>query len=57
MSSLNIHRMSVQVGHKIYHFRCSVVVKALPDAPHVKESSNCKMGMRGMVKCRPTVAY
>ena len=24
---------------------------------HFKESSNCKMGMRGTVKCRPTVAY
>ena len=22
-----------------------------------KESFNCKMGMRGTVKCRPTVAY
>ena len=31
MSGLNIHRMSGQDGHKIYHFRCSDVVKPLPD--------------------------
>ena len=36
--------------HKIWtHFYLSIL--------WLKESSNCKIGMRGMDKCRPTVAY
>ena len=34
MSGLNIHRMSGQVGHEIWHFRCNDVVKPLPGPPH-----------------------
>ena len=33
MSGLNIHRMWVQVGHEIWHFRCDDVVKPLPGPP------------------------
>ena len=33
MSGLNV-RMSGQVGHKIWHFRCNDVVKPLPAPPH-----------------------
>ena len=34
MSGLNIHRMSGQVGQKIWYFRCNDVVKPLPGPPH-----------------------
>ena len=34
MSGLNIHRMSGQVGHEIWHFRCNDVVKPLFAPPH-----------------------
>ena len=34
MSGLNIHKMSGQVEHQIYHFRCSDVVKPLPGPVH-----------------------
>ena len=45
MSGLNIHRMSGQVGHKMYNFRCNDVVKPLPGPPHpilkmIKEAVN-----------------
>ena len=33
MSGLNIHRMSGQVGHEIWHFKCNDVVKPLPGPP------------------------
>ena len=33
MSGLNIHRMSGQVGHEIWHFRYNDVVKPLPGPP------------------------
>ena len=38
-------------GRKGFSVESNFVVECL------KESSNCKLGMRETVKCRPTVAY
>ena len=33
MSGLNIHGMSGQVVHEMWHFRCNDVIKPLPGPP------------------------
>ena len=58
MSGLNIHRMSGQVEHEIWHFRCNDVVKPLPGPPHpllnmLKEAVNFMKIVNCLVMCIP----
>ena len=58
MSGLNIHKMSGQVGHEKYNFRCNDVVKPLPGPPHpllnmLKEAVNFMKIVTCLAMCIP----